>query len=174
MDEVTRKLQREAERIAARYPLPEFYARFRAPACLARKVFFNHPTTALLRRELQPFFHDEMGHGLFHSTRVSIDTATLVFVELQFQGGAARDRTERLMMLGIAAGLLHDIRRNDEEHARAGAEEAARVLKRFPLGCREIQCICSAIRNHEAFATTLYRGRSRLVRPHQRLPLRRG
>lgn len=153
MDEVTRKLQREAERIAARHPLPEFYARFQAPAALARKLFFRHPTLSLLRRDLQPFLHDELGHGLYHSTRVSIDTATLVYVELQYQGKVARDRVERLMVLGIAAGMLHDIRRNEGEHARLGAEEAARVLRRYPLGCREIQCVCAAIRNHEAFTT---------------------
>jgi hypothetical protein len=60
-----------------------------------------------------------------------------------------------MMLLGLLAGLLHDIRRNEENHAAAGAEEAERVLRDYPLSRDEIRCICLAIRNHEAFTPTV-------------------
>jgi len=154
MNEVTVKLQREAERIAAKHHLPEFYVRFKAPIALARKLFFNDPMIVRLRDTVQPLMQEELGHGIFHCTHVSLDTAVLIYLETE-QHNEARARVERLMLLGLAAGLLHDIRRNEENHARAGAVEAAKLLKDFPLTKEEVQCICGAIENHEAFCTTL-------------------
>lgn len=150
MNEITRRLQREAERIAAKHPLPEFYTRFRAPISFARKLFFHHPQVQRLRRLVEPRYHEELGHGVYHCMRVSIDGAALLYVETD------SDRmkpmaVERLMVLGIFAGLLHDICRDTENHAETGAEEACRVLEEFQLSKNEVQCICNAIRNHEAF-----------------------
>jgi hypothetical protein len=143
-------MQREAERIAAKHPPPEFYTRFKAPIALARKLFFSNPLALRLRKWVEPILQEDLGHGLLHSSRVSIDAATLIFVELEPHEPRQRHR-ERLMLLGLLAGLLHDICRNAERHAEAGAEEAGKVLVDFPLSPREIQCICGAIRNHEAF-----------------------
>ena len=83
MNEFTLRLQREAERIASKHPPPEFYIRFKAPLALARRLFFTTPVMVRLRRMVEPILQEDMGHGLFHSTRVSIDTATLIFVELE-------------------------------------------------------------------------------------------
>ena len=43
MNEAILKLQREAERIASKLPLAEFYTRFKAPIAIARKLFYNDP-----------------------------------------------------------------------------------------------------------------------------------
>jgi hypothetical protein len=150
MDEVTRRLQREAERIASRHPVPEFYIRFKAPIALARKLFFSHPAVLRMRRTVEPLLQEDLGHGIFHTTRVSMDTAALIFIEVEPDGMSFR-RTERLMMLGLFAGLLHDIRRSEERHAEAGAMEAEKLLLDFHLSRNEVECICEAIRNHEAF-----------------------
>lgn len=152
MNELVQRLQREAERIASKHPPPEFYARFKAPQALARKIFFTSPVLAHLRRLVEPSLQEDLGHGLLHSTRVSIDTATLVSVELESHH-LSQVKRERLMQLGLICGLLHDIRRGEEQHAEAGAYEANRILKKFPLGPREVKCICRAISNHEAFTT---------------------
>ena len=152
MNEVITKLQKEAERIAARHPLPEFYVRFKAPIALARKLYFSHPLVMLLRETLQSAFQEELGHGLFHSSRVSLDSATLICVEME-SDPMEQEIVERLMVLALIAGLLHDICRSEENHAEAGAQEAAKVLRNYPLNEEEIQCICCAIRNHEAFCT---------------------
>jgi len=158
MDEVFLKLQREAERIAAKHRQPEFYVRFKAPIALAKRLYYGHPQVAILRNMVRPFMWDNLGHGLYHSSRVSLDTATLVYVELEADK-LKRNRIERLMVLGIMGGLLHDISRGEENHAEAGAQEAARILRDFPLADDEVRCICQAIRNHEAFATPISCGR---------------
>jgi hypothetical protein len=151
MREITRRLQREAERMASKHPLPEFYTRFRAPIAFAKKLFFNDSGVLRLRKTLEPEYHEEIGHGMLHSTRVSIDTATLLFIET----GTSRVNplvVERLMIIGIFAGLLHDICRGRENHAQCGAEEAEKILVDFNFSKNEVFCICNAIRNHEAFA----------------------
>ena len=150
MNDAILKLQREAERIASRHPLPEFYNRFKAPVALARKLFYNHPEVLRLRKIVEPDYHEELGHGLYHSSRVSIDCATLLYVETAGDGLSA-EALERLMTNGIFAGLLHDICRNEENHAEYGAEEAKKILADFGLSSNEVACISNAIRNHEAF-----------------------
>ena len=150
MNELTRRLQREAERIAAKQQLPEFYARFKSQYALARKLYFTHPTVVRLRECVRPFLSEDLGHGLFHSSRVSIDGATLIHVELD-SSPMDRSGVERLMLLGLLAGLLHDICRSVKNHAEAGALEAARILAGFPLSEEEAQWVCQAIGNHEAF-----------------------
>jgi hypothetical protein len=150
MDELTCRLKMEAERIASRHPLPEFYARFNAPMALARKLYYNDPLIGRLRKAVQPILQEEMGHGIYHSMRVSIDSATLIFVEMA-PCSITESQMKKLMMLGLIAGLLHDICRSEEKHAEVGAIRAAEVLKDFPLTRLEVQCICRAIKNHEAF-----------------------
>ncbi|MCE5336176.1 MAG: hypothetical protein LLG06_16465 [Desulfobacteraceae bacterium] len=150
MQDAIRKLQREAERIASKHPLPEFYTRFKAQAALARRLFYSHPGVVRLRQAVEPLFHEELGHGLYHSSRVSIDCAALLCIETD------SDRmkpiaVERLMTIGIYSGLLHDICRDTENHAEIGATEAERILCDFHISKNEIACICNAIRNHEAF-----------------------
>jgi hypothetical protein len=154
MNELVLRLQREAERIASKHPPPEFYTRFKAPHALARRLLFTSPVLVSLRRIVEPVLQEDMGHGLFHSTRVSIDAATLISVELE-SDHLSQIKRERLMQLGLICGLLHDICRSEERHAEAGAREAARILRKFPIGPRELQCICRAIGNHEAFAVPL-------------------
>ncbi len=150
MNDLTRRLQREAERIASKHPIPEFYVRFQAPIAFARKLYFSHPTVARLRTIVQPVLREDLGHGMFHSTRVSMDTATLILLEIEADSIPPRG-IERLMLLGLLAGLLHDICRDEDNHAEAGAVEAEKVLTVFPVSKNEVKCICSAIRNHEAF-----------------------
>lgn len=141
----------EAGRIASKHPVSEFYTRFKAPIASAKKIFFHNPLILRLRAVVEPLYHEELGHGVFHSTRVSIDCAALLSIEMQ----AVHEKpleVERLMMLGIFSGLLHDICRDVENHAECGAEKARKILARdFNLSANEIACIVNAIRNHEAF-----------------------
>jgi hypothetical protein len=158
MHELILRLQREAERIAAKHQIPEFYIRFKAPMALARRLYFTSPMVVLLREMVQPVLQEEMGHGIFHCSRVGIDSAALIHVEME-SDPVNRHRTERLMVLGLIAGLLHDICRGQEHHAEAGAVEAAGILDDLPLSDDEVQCICQAIRNHEAFTPPVHSGR---------------
>lgn len=150
MDPVTRKLKSEAERIASRHRLPEFYNRFRAPLAMARRIYYTHPLVIFLRALIRPRLREHLGHGLHHSMRVAIDGAALIYLELA-TSPTSLPQIERWMMLGELAGLLHDICRGEDNHAAAGAREAKRLLADFPLGEEELQCVCLAIANHEAF-----------------------
>ena len=152
MDDEIKKLQREAERIASRHKLPDFYLRFRAPMALARRLYHADPLVARLRSRVSPLLNEDLGHGLYHCSRVGLDAATLICIET-LASRIERRRAERLMLLGLFAGLLHDISRGEEKHAEVGAVEAARLLDGFPLHEIEVACICAAIRNHEAFTT---------------------
>lgn len=150
MNAMTCRLQREAERIAARHRTPQFYVRFRAPMALARRLYFTHEEVIALREYVTPLLQECLGHGLLHSSRVGLDAATIICVEME-AARVERSRMERLMVLGLMAGLLHDISRGVENHAEAGADVAGRVLKRFSLTDEEILSVVGAIRNHEAF-----------------------
>ncbi len=150
MEEEIKRLQREAERIASRHRLPDFYIRFKAPIALARRLYHGDPLVGQLRSLVVPLLNENLGHGLHHCSRVGLDAAALICIETQ-TNRIERRRVERLMVLGLFAGLLHDICRGQERHAEAGAAEAARLLEGFPLHEIEVACICAAIRNHEAF-----------------------
>ena len=84
--------------------------------------------------------------------RVGIDSATLVYAELE-SSPLDRVRIERMMVLALLAGLLHDLCRGEKDHACVGAKEAAKALRNYPLSEEETQGVCRAIHNHEAFIT---------------------
>ena len=49
------------------------------------------------------------------------------------------------------AGLLHDIKRKEKDHAVLGSIEAGRILAAIGLDSAEREYITNAIKNHEAF-----------------------
>jgi hypothetical protein len=148
------KLRHEAERIASRHRLPDFYLQFKAPLAAARSMYYKHLLVKQMRDLVRPRLREHLGHGLYHSMRVSVDGAALIFLEFD-SIQVPLPRIERLMLLGELAGLLHDICRGQPDHALAGAREAARLLAGLPLAEEERQCICCAIENHEAFTPTV-------------------
>jgi hypothetical protein len=54
-------------------------------------------------------------------------------------------------MLAHMAGMLHDVKRKQKDHAIAGAAFSREVLQDFPLSDDERDHVSTAIRNHEAF-----------------------
>jgi hypothetical protein len=148
------KLRHEAERIASKHRIPDFYLQFKAPLAAARSIYFKHPLVKQVRELVRPRLREHLGHGLYHSMRVSLDSAALIFLEFD-SIQVPLPRIERLMLLGELAGLLHDICRGQADHAVAGAREAERLVAGFALAEEERQCICCAIENHEAFTPTV-------------------
>jgi hypothetical protein len=67
------------------------------------------------------------------------------------------DEKERLFVTAIIAGLLHDIKRKEDDHAVRGSIESERILAAIGMDLRERQYIADAIRNHEAFQETFDR-----------------
>jgi hypothetical protein len=92
---------------------------------------------------------DDIGHGIVHVWKVAIDAGAIALIE----NSPIRPRLEvrRTVLLAHLAGILHDIKRLERDHARASAGEAGKLLARFDLSEREIAAIVGAIGNHEAF-----------------------
>jgi len=136
-----------SRRIADDVGTPRFYVERAREVASSRELFVSEPLVArglamVTQRGECP------GHGLIHIEKVAIDMGALILIE-------AGDRTcsdlKRLVLLAHLAGIFHDIRRTERNHAEQGAQEAKRLLGSFPLQADESQGIADAIRNHEAF-----------------------
>jgi hypothetical protein len=80
---------------------------------------------------------------------VAVDAGVIILVEHDKE--KPTDRVFQLVALAHVAGVLHDIKREEKDHARKGAEEAERILRDFDLSEAERFAIASAIEYHEAF-----------------------
>ena len=148
LEEKYLEARRLAEDIAAKSDPPLFYLHKKNEVGASRKIFDSHP---MVRRSLRLIEkgEDSLGHGLSHVSKVAVDAGALVMIE---RGGSGPGQNvERMVLLAHLAGVLHDIKREEPEHAERGAEEANRILKDFHLTETECKAIVQAIRNHEAF-----------------------
>jgi len=152
MDECLKALKRTAEYLASKYKVPEFYSHFYHQHAKVRHIYFSDPLIQLVRERVEPELKqvEDLGHGLYHSRKVSWDCGTLLSIEL-LAVSRRSSLQKRLVILGIIAGLFHDICRHQDNHAEVGARKTAEILKDFPISSDEVTMICRAIRNHEAF-----------------------
>src|SRR4030042_2479828 len=72
---------------------------------------------------------DNIGHGLSHSELVALDAGAIVAVEMREAGPEATDAIIAVQ----TAGLLHDIRRKESNHAERSAEDADVILEQYGL-----------------------------------------
>ncbi len=139
--------KRISERIAAEMEPPRFYLDKKEETDTSHKLFKgNHMVRTGLK--IIEDRADRFGHGLSHVLKVAVEGGAIVIIETN---GMASQKVERMLLLAHLAGLLHDIKREEPEHARRGAEEAGRILKAFDLDEEERLGIVKAINNHEAF-----------------------
>ena len=151
MEAIYLRLMSECRRIAARHKTPEFYRVFQPALATSRRLFFHHPLVAHCRELVRPYLLDDFGHGLHHASKVSLDAGAIVLVEGE-KYVPVPGELERAVVLVQLAGLLHDIKRAEANHALAGAEAARRLLRDFPLTATEVGAIFDAIVSHEAFS----------------------
>ena len=137
--------------IADGYESPRFYSECESQTTLSRNIFNTHPLVGTFY-SLVCDREDDFGHGSSHSELVAVDAAAIIAVECGFKtvdGLSTEDET--LMVSAHAAGLLHDIKRKEKNHALAGAQAAKKLLSRGELPGAWRERIVTAIRNHEAF-----------------------
>lgn len=137
-----------AQRITAEVGEPVFYVLEREAVETSGRLFREQPLVARALAALgaEP---DRIGHGLSHVTKVALDAGAIILIE---RGNGGRiEQVYRLVAMAHVAGVLHDIRREEKDHARKGAEEAERMLRDFDLDSGERLAIGGAIANHEAF-----------------------
>ncbi len=135
-----------SRKIAFEVGTPRFYCEREREVALSRKLFAAEPLVASALRIIEDR-GDCLGHGLSHVQKVAADVGALILIE----EGKPDARVRRRVLLAHLAGLLHDIRRTEKDHAERGAQEAEKILLSFPLREDERDGITGAIRNHEAF-----------------------
>lgn len=142
------KAQKLSERIASEVEAPRFYVDKVDEIEASRIIFEGHPMTQACLAIVEARA-DRFGHGLSHVRKVAVDAGALVIIEMgESEPQEVRNRT---LLLTHLAGVLHDIKREEPDHAQRGADEAQAILADFDIEERERMAIVQAIRNHEAF-----------------------
>jgi hypothetical protein len=144
------RLRERARQIVAGFPLPDFYRDHAHALKYSRLYLKNDSVLIKLRQFVDDNLENDFGHGLHHAIKVTEDAGALMYIEGQ-AAGYAKAKLKRRISVVHCAGLLHDIKRKKKDHARRGAEYARRILKKYPLEQDEIDDVCHAIQNHEAF-----------------------
>lgn len=148
------RIRVRAREIASHYPPPDFYNAFPRAHQAARNLLRRDTILIALKKYVAPRLEDDFGHGLDHVVKVSLDAAALMHIEGQ-KAGYPQATLQRRMLVVQCAGLLHDILRKKKQHAVLGADFARNLLKGYTLAAEEINDICLAIRNHQAFQISL-------------------
>ena len=147
-----RHAQEIARRITVEVGDPYFYNEQKKAVEASGRLFREHPL-AVQAISVLGAEAEGIGHGLSHVTKVAVDAGAIILVERKHTD--APDQVLRLATLAHVAGVLHDIKREEKDHARKGAEEAVRILRAFDLSEGERAAIAGAIANHEAFRPAL-------------------
>lgn len=151
MKEIYKRVRERARKIVATYPPQQFYVDHPEEAARSRLFFETDQTVAEIRRVVDDSLGENLGHGLHHAEKVTIDAGTLMLIEGRF-AGYDEACVSRQLLLVQCCGLLHDIKRSHESHAEKGARFARELLQgRTDFKPGEIDDISNAICNHEAF-----------------------
>jgi hypothetical protein len=149
------KLRDTAHRVAGTLPKPAFYGKHATAVHQADEMLATNEIVRRCRTHLDAS-QLECAHGLCHCEAVARDAGAIVLIEAG-ENGLAPASVEPLFTAAIIAGLLHDIKRKEQDHAVRGSIEAEKILTGLGMSLRERQYIADAIRNHEAFQETFDR-----------------
>ena len=147
-------LRKHARKLALSYSLPLFYRAHTSEIQQSETIFDNNPLVKDIRGFVEKQIENDFGHGLEHAEKVTLDAGALVIVEAK-TAGHTDAFVERRVILAQIAGMLHDMKRKKENHAELGSVFASDLLKSYPVKDDERKEIKDAIRNHEAFKTTI-------------------
>ena len=159
MEIIYARIRQRARQIVSQYPPPDFYQDHSIANELSLKYLETNPFTAKLRSFVAETLENNFGHGIQHALKVAIDAGALMIIENKLAGRPDNFINQRVLVVQCA-GLLHDIQRKHEDHAVKGAAYARQILEIFPFKSHEVDDICRAIRNHEAFKKTIKAGTS--------------
>ncbi|HMK75226.1 MAG TPA: hypothetical protein VK568_03465 [Thermodesulfobacteriota bacterium] len=150
MKDIYEEMIAASEDIAASFPEPSFYACCKEPLNLSRSLFNQDPQVMRCRTLAFNKLKDDLGHGKDHSEKVALEAGALAYIEGERLSLEESLRREACLLAQIA-GLLHDLRRNEKDHAKASASAALRMLQEISIFPEKRECIVQAIANHEAF-----------------------
>ena len=150
MQPIYARLREQARLIVSSFPSPDFYIDHSQAYEYSSSLFKTDPEIRKLCRFVSENLDDDFGHGLQHAIKVTIDAGALMNIEGQ-AAGYSESMLERRTQIVQSAGLLHDAKRKKRDHSKHGADFARSVLENYSLSYDEIEDVCRAIQNHEAF-----------------------
>ena len=150
MDKNYDHLRRISRRIAIRFPRPDFYTQQVRAIESSRRRLYESPFLCRLLAWTAAHLADDLGHGLVHGMKVTLDAGALMLLNGERTGCPKKELDHRVSMVQCA-GLLHDICRKEKDHAQKGAKEAARIMADLSFPKSDIRAVRRAVRNHEAF-----------------------
>lgn len=151
MADIYEEMMKASRQIAASFPPPRFYASCHKWLLISRRLYKHDPLVRKCREIAHHELTEELGHGLKHAEKVALEAGALAYLEMgKISGGEPECYAAGI--LAQIAGLLHDLRRGEKNHAQASAGAAKIILKEiFPQGRDKRRYITQAISNHEAF-----------------------
>ncbi len=152
IDRTYQVLQSLSRKIASGLPTPAFFALYGSDLRCSDRALQEDGFIQQCRAQLDESLL-ECAHGLGHCEAVARDAGALVMIEGRNRGWA-QEEIDRLAPAAIIAGLLHDIKRREQDHAVRGSIEAERILAELGMDGVLRNYIGYAIRNHEAFKMT--------------------
>jgi hypothetical protein len=139
--------------IAASFPKPCFYVCCRDPLNLSRSLYDGDARVMKCRTLALGLLKCDFSHGMDHSEKVALEAGALAYIEGERFFLNESSRREACLLAQIA-GLLHDLRRSEKDHAKASAFAASKILHQFSIFPGKREYIVQAIANHEAFVET--------------------
>ena len=136
-------------------PTPLFYRVFPRQRSASLDMLRSDPLIQKVKNQVYPLLENDFGHGILHSERVSVDAGSIIQVEMAAseKKGVSDEKILQQMQWAQIAGLLHDVKRKEENHAVQGAKFARHLLGTAPFNFTPatIDIITTAISQHEAF-----------------------
>ncbi|WP_212637772.1 HD domain-containing protein [Desulfocicer vacuolatum] len=153
--EIYLKWRNRARQIVKNLPSPHFHHVCARQVSISREMLQQDALIQQIKARIYPLLDNDFGHGILHSELVCVDGAAIIQREMNSPEKAPELPREviRNMQLIQIAGLLHDTKRKEQDHAEKGAEFAQQFLKNkeFGITSLEIETVSSAIAQHEAF-----------------------
>ena len=150
MKDIYEEMMAASQDIAASFPQPSFYVFCKEPLHLSRSLLNEDSQVMRCRTLILNELKDDLGHGIDHSEKVALEAGALAYIEGERLSLWESSRREACLLAQIA-GLLHDMRRNEKDHAKASASAAFKLLQEFSIFPEKREYIMEAIGNHEAF-----------------------
>jgi hypothetical protein len=150
MKDIYEEMITASRAIAASFPQPSFYVYCKESLDLSRSLFDEDAQIKKCRTLVFKELNEDLGHGIDHCEKVALEAGALTYIEGGKLSLVEALRREACLLAQIA-GLLHDLRRREKDHAKASASAASSLLQEFSIFSEKEEYIVQAIANHEAF-----------------------
>ncbi len=154
MEPVYVRIREKARQIASRFPQQTFYTDFSIESQSALKIFKTNAVIKELHDFVSSHLENDFGHGIKHCVKVALDAGALALIESR-NCGYSEQKARHLVVVAQSAGLLHDIKRKEKDHAAKGAIYSRNIIRLHPFTASDQNAIAVAIHNHQAFKETI-------------------